>query len=78
LHILIGQTIFPVSDTSPMGTPTLEQTKIELVRVQSMLRMLEGNTAPNDIRRLEQAWLWPILARLEDTEREYQPPPRAE
>ena len=59
-----------------MERPTLEQTRIELVGVQSMLRMLEGNTDPDDIRRLEKVWLSPILSRLMAMDSEHHATPQ--
>ena len=48
---------------------TTEQLQILIKRIQSMLRMLEGNTTPHDIEKLEQAWLDPITDRLKDAQR---------
>jgi hypothetical protein len=46
----------------------LEEARLRLKQVQSMLRMLEGNTSLEDIARLEREWLNPIASRLRDIE----------
>ena len=51
----------------------LEETRLELKRVRSMLEMLNGNTHPDDIRKLENLWLIPIQARLQEIEVANQP-----
>ncbi len=46
----------------------IERLRLESKGVQSMLRMLEGNTEPEDIRMLQHAWLDPILQQLRGVE----------
>jgi len=48
--------------------PTIEHLRVEARRIQSMLRMLEGNTTPQDIKKLQQVWLDPITERLRDVQ----------
>ena len=48
---------------------SIEHLKVEARRVQSMLRMLDGNTTPHDIKKLGHAWLDPIIERLNDAQR---------
>ena len=51
-----------------MDATPLEQVRLELKRVRSMLEMLKDNTHPDDIRKLEHLWLNPIKARLREFE----------
>ena len=44
---------------------------IEKTRVESVIRMLVGNTSPDDIRRLEKLWLTPVRDKLRDHHLEY-------
>ena len=43
-----------------------QEIQVDRTRVESMLRMLEGNTHPDDLKRLHREWLLPILSRLQD------------
>ena len=49
----------------------LEEEKLQLKRVQSMLRMLERNIYAYDMKRFEQIWLRPIVERKADLELVY-------
>lgn len=48
---------------------TIEHIKVEVRQVQSILRMLEGNTTPEDIKKFGHAWVDPIMERLNDAQR---------
>jgi hypothetical protein len=48
----------------PNRSDTLECLRIDRIRVESMLRMLEGNTNPADIKMLEREWLGTIVDRI--------------
>ena len=48
---------------------SIEDLRVNALQVQSILRMLEGNTTPEDIKKLGHAWLDPIMERLNDAQR---------
>ncbi len=44
------------------------EARIRVKQIERMLRMLEGNIRPDDIKRLEREWLHPIAQRMEEIE----------
>ncbi len=54
--------MIPVADRvdKSIAQRSCEQLQNQVKGIQSMLRMLEGNTLPEDIKKLEEEWLGPI------------------
>ena len=51
------------AEAIPLGD-ALHELLIQRKKVESLLAMLKGNTRPDDIAKLEEAWLHPILNRM--------------
>jgi hypothetical protein len=59
---------FAMMTANNVRATTREELLIERRRVESMLRMLEGNTHPDDLKRLVRVWLAPVLEKLQELE----------
>jgi hypothetical protein len=58
--------VIPVADLvdKRLAQRSCEQLQIQVKGIQSILRMLDGNTLPSDIETLERVWLFPIQEQI--------------